>query len=79
MNMKTWTNPSVEELDVKLTALLEWTDDSEYPNGVFDGNMIFGGDEGSSGSGSSNEGGNNGDNGNNGGNTGVQGGFGTAS
>ena len=75
MNMKTWTNPSVEELEVKMTALLEWTDDSEYPNGKLDGNIFVGGgtSSGSSG-GSSDQGG-----GDQGGDTGIEGGFGTAS
>lgn len=36
MNMKTWTNPSVEELEVKLTAMNllanepEWDHDGEF-------------------------------------------------
>ena len=36
MNMKTWTNPSVEELEVKLTAMNlfanepEWDHDDEF-------------------------------------------------
>jgi hypothetical protein len=40
MNMKTWTNPSVEELDVKLTASWNWFDVSEEPdlgNGEYNG------------------------------------------
>ena len=44
--MKTWTNPTIEELEVKMTAALEFTYDSEDPNGVFDGNMIVGGRKG---------------------------------
>ena len=80
MNMKTWTNPAVEELEVKMTALLHWTDESEWPNGEWDGNVIVGGGNGG------NEGGNQGGNGGNqGGNQGgsddgsAEGGFGTES
>lgn len=58
--MKTWTNPTVEELEVKATALLDWAEVSEYPNGKFDGNIIFGGANGEGGEGS--EGGNQGGN-----------------
>ena len=69
MNMKTWTNPSVEELEVKMTALLHWTDESEWPNGEWDGNVIVGGGSGG------NQGGNQGgsDDGS------AEGGFGTES
>ena len=73
MNMKTWTNPSVEELDVKMTALLHLTAESEWPNGEVDGNIFIGGAN------SGNEGGNEG--GNQGGSDdgSTEGGFGTES
>lgn len=74
--MKTWTNPTVEELEVKMTALLEWAEVSEYPNGKFDGNIIIGGANGEGGEGG--EGGNQG--GDQGGDQGGnQNGFGTES
>ncbi len=44
--MKTWTNPTIEELEVKMTAAWEWTYDSEDPNWVLDGNTIIGGRKG---------------------------------
>ena len=53
--MKTWTNPTVEELEVKMTAWLGLTNESERPNGVWDGNMIVGGGSGGSNEGGSNE------------------------
>lgn len=80
--MKTWTTPNVEELDVKLTALLDWAEVSEYPNGKFDGNIIFGGANGEGGEGGENGGENSGENGGNQGGTDQgenENGFGTES
>lgn len=80
--MKTWTNPTVEELEVKMTALLEWAEVSEYPNGKFDGNIIFGGANGEGGEGGTGEGGTGegGEGGSQGGDQGGnQNGFGTES
>lgn len=57
--MKTWTNPTVEELDVKLTAALEWDDVEEWFNGKLDGSLIIGGG-GNTGSEGGSEGGNEG-------------------
>ena len=73
MNMKTWTNPSVEELEVKMTALLHLTSESEWPNGKWDGNIFVGGGNGG------NQGGNQG--GDQGGSDdgSAEGGFGTES
>lgn len=41
--MKTWTNPTVEELEVKNTALFEIIDEIEWFNGKPDGSLIIGG------------------------------------
>ena len=42
--MKTWTNPTVEELDVKMTAWLEETDVDEIEiNGKIEPDRIYGG------------------------------------
>ena len=44
MNMKTWTNPSVEELEVKLTASFEDTFYHEQEDGDSDNNNEYWGD-----------------------------------
>ncbi len=44
--MKTWTNPSVEELDVKLTAALYAWWQVEESNGVLDDSLLWGTDPG---------------------------------
>lgn len=41
--MKTWTNPTVEELEVKMTALYEIIEEVEWFNGKLDGSLIIGG------------------------------------
>ena len=43
--MKTWTNPTVEELEVKMTALYEVIDEVEWFNGKLDGSLFIGGAE----------------------------------
>ena len=40
--MKTWTNPTVEELDVKLTASMNQPFYHENNNGYYDGNTFWG-------------------------------------
>ena len=47
MNMKTWTNPSVEELEVELTASLDHPWYHENNNGYWDGNKYWGSENGS--------------------------------
>ncbi len=43
--MKTWTNPTVEELEVKMTAALKQAEMDEWFNGELDGSLIIGGKE----------------------------------
>ena len=49
--MKTWTNPTVEELEVKMTALYEIIDEVEWFNGKLDGSLIIGGAQNGEGTG----------------------------
>lgn len=52
--MKTWTNPTVEELEVKMTALFRWTDIDELEiNGKIEPERIPGGAESDEGFGKS--------------------------
>ena len=73
--MKTWTNPSVEELDVKLTSFFYAWWQVEEANGVLDDSLFWGTDN--PGNGNGNENGNGDGNGNGSGEN--EGGFGNAS
>ena len=44
--MKTWTNPTVEELEVKLTASMDHPFYHENANGWWDGNQYWGSNHG---------------------------------
>ena len=55
--MKTWTNPSVEELEVKLTAANPFSDEPEIDwDGEFEWENIFGNPNVTPGSGDTNPG-----------------------
>lgn len=57
MNMKTWTNPSVEELEVEKTAAIYSWWQVEEANGKLDDSLIHGHDPVAPGEGEGNEGG----------------------
>lgn len=57
MNMKTWTNPSVEELEVEKTAAIYSCWQVEEANGKLDDSLIHGHDPVAPGEGEGNEGG----------------------
>ena len=57
MNMMTWTNPSVEELEVEKTAAIYSWWQVEEANGKLDDSLIHGHDPVAPGEGEGNEGG----------------------
>ena len=57
MNMKTWTNPSVEELEVEKTAAIYSWWQVEEANGKLDDSLLHGHDPVAPGEGEGNEGG----------------------